>query len=404
MSMIAKIRTIRLSSYPNIIWIELETDEGIKGLGEAWRGAAAIEAVIAKDIAPWLKGQDARNIERISRTLLNPYVGFHSGSAEIRAASAVDIALWDLFGKRHGISIAEALGGYSRDKIEVYNTCSGYSFNAGASNINSGASRREITEQDTMQGPYDDQIAFTRDAGALAKSLLKEGYHAMKIWPFDPFAKNSNGNNISLEDLEKGTLPFRKIREAVGNQIEVMCELHSLWNLPSAKRILEALEPYHIFWAEDPLCKMDDAREIARLRQATDVPICGSETLASSVIFLQMLEQNAFDYVMVDLSWCGGLTEARKIAYLADANNLPIAPHDCTGPVLLFAGLQLGLHAGNGLYQEVVRANLSSWYKDMVTDLPEIQDGFALAPKKPGLGTALRKEVYERADAIIKEY
>lgn len=96
MSIITNVRTIRLEQFPNSIWVEIETDENLTGLGEAWRGTAAIETIIHHDICPWLIGQDSRNIELISRTLLTPYVGFHSASAEVRAASAFDIALWDL--------------------------------------------------------------------------------------------------------------------------------------------------------------------------------------------------------------------------------------------------------------------------------------------------------------------
>ena len=139
MSLITTIRTIRLKQFPNSIWVEIETDEGLRGLGEAWRGTAAIETIIHNDIAPWLMGQDSRRIEFISRTLMTPYVGFHSASAEVRAASAIDIALWDLHGKRCQIPIHEALGGASRTKIQVYNTCSGYAFNASSSAYNSGA-------------------------------------------------------------------------------------------------------------------------------------------------------------------------------------------------------------------------------------------------------------------------
>ena len=403
MPIITKVRTIRLKDFSNILWVELETDEGLTGLGEVWRGSAAVEAVIHNEIGKWLVGQDSRQIEYISRTLMTPYVGFHSASAEVRAASAIDIALWDLHGKRYGIPVYEALGGACRSSIQVYNTCSGYSYNASSSSYDSNSSRRVIGTQDEMRGPYDDQIAFNRDAGVLAKSLLSEGYRVMKIWPFDPYAAKTKGVWISREDLKKGLEPFRKIREAVGDQMEVMCELHSLWSLPAAIQSCQALEEYHIFWAEDALCKMDDIQSLQSLRNKTRTPICGSETLATSVTFRQMLSAGVFDYVMIDLGWCGGLTEGRKIANLAESYNLPVAPHDCTGPVLLWSGLHLALHASNGMFQEVVRANLASWYKDMVDELPVIQDGMAQLPTRPGLGVNLKPEVKQRPDAVIRE-
>lgn len=106
---------------------------------------------------------------------------------------------------------------------------------------------------------------------------------------------------------------------------------------------------------------------------------------------------------MLDLGWCGGLTEGRKIAALAESYNIPIAPHDCTGPVLLWAGLHLGLNSPAGLFQEVVRANLATWYQDIVETLPVIENGHAKLPTAPGIGAVLRPEVKLRKDAIIRE-
>jgi len=397
MSKITCVRTLRLPERPKLVWVEIETDEGLVGLGETFRGAATVEAAIHELIAPGLIGRDSRHIEAIALELTTPYVGYHSASAEIRAASAIDIALWDLKGQRHGIPIHEALGGACRDRIRVYNTCAGYEFNT-----QQGA-RREIADSDRAQGPYDDQLAFERDPAGLAISLVEEGYSAMKIWPFDRFARQQGANTITLAEVEQGAEVFRKIREAVGTQIEVMCELHSLWDSAAALRICQALESYDVYWVEDPLCKMDDAQALADLRSRTRVPICASETLGGAVAYRDLLNAGSLDYLMLDLVWCGGFTEGRKIAALAQAYNKPLAPHDCTGPVALFAGLQLALHAPTAVLQEVVRASLSTWYGELVTHLPEIEKGFAAAPTRSGLGTALRPEVKQRADAIIRQ-
>ena len=402
MTEIKKIKTIRIKDRPNILWVELETAEGIVGLGETWRGASAVEGVIHDDIAPWLLGRDSRAIERISNVLLNPYVGFHSASAEVRAASAIDIALWDIFGKRHGIPVCEALGGASRDKVRVYNTCSGYSFNAKSSSYDTASTRRTIKKGEKSAGPYDDQVAFMTDAGKLAKNLLAEGYTAMKIWPFDMWATGSYGCDITDEGIERGMDAFRKIRDAVGGKMQIMCEMHSIWKLPAALKICRALEEVGVFWAEDCLCKMDDKQALRELRSKTSTPICGSETLSGMTSFREMISEGAFDYVMLDTGWCGGLSEGRKIAALADSFCKPFAPHDCTGPVQLWAGLHLAAHASNALFQEVVRANLASWYKDLVTELPQISDGYAAVPAAPGIGTELRPEVYTRPDAVVR--
>jgi galactonate dehydratase len=396
MSKITALRTIRIAERPNLIWVELETDDGLTGLGESFRGAQATEAVIHEQIAPWLIGRDARRIEAVSRHLTTPYIGFHSTGAEIRAASAIDLALWDLAGKRHGVPVHEALGGAVRTEIRAYNTCAGYAYNTG------GVGRRTVAGDEATSGPYDDQIAFMRDAGALAESLLAEGFSAMKIWPFDIHAEASGGQLITLPDLKAGLEPFRKVRTAVGDAIEVMCELHSMWNTTSAIRICQALEEYNVLWAEDPIAKMDDAPALADLRRQTRTPICGSETLAGTVPFRDLLAADALDFVMLDLAWCGGLTEGRKVAALAEAYAKPLAPHDCTGPVTLWAGLHLALHAPAAIFQEVVRATLSTWYRDLVTELPVIRNGMVQAPTGTGLCTELRPEVKLRDDATVR--
>ena len=185
--------------------------------------------------------------------------------------------------------------------------------------------------------------------------------------------------------------------------MEIMCELHSLWSQTGAMQICQALEPYHVFWVEDPINKMDDFTSLRELRLAVKTPVCGSETLSGSVMFRQMLEKGCVDYCMLDLGWCGGLTEGKKIASIADCYNIPMAPHDCTGPVLLWAGMHLAFHCGNALFMEVVRANLASWYNEMVDELPVIENGYCILPERPGLGVSLKTETKNRPDAIIRE-
>ncbi|MDB5851365.1 MAG: Gluconate dehydratase [Rhodoferax sp.] len=395
MSLVTALRTVRIADRPNLIWLEIETDDGLVGLGESFRGAQAVEAVLHETVAPWLIGRDARQISAVSRHLMNPYLGFNSSGAEIRAASAVDIALWDLAGQRQGVPVYEALGGGARQSVPVYNTCAGYAFNT-------GAQRRLIGEKEASVGPYDDQVAFMQDAGALAESLLSENYSAMKIWPFDALAAASGGNTISLADLKTGLEPFRKIRHAVGDRIEVMAELHSLWGTHAAARICHALEDYGVFWVEDPISKMDDAAALLDLRRQTRAFICGSETLGGAKTFRNLLAADALDVVMLDLAWCGGFTEGRKIAALAEIHGKPVAPHDCTGPIALMAGLHLALNAPTAIFQEVVRASLATWYQDLVDVLPVIDNGQALAPVGAGLGTRLKPEVRQRADATVR--
>jgi galactonate dehydratase len=391
---ITALETIQLPHLNNILWVRLHTDEGIIGLGETFRGAPAVAAYLHHDIAPLLIGQDPLQIDRISKLLTEPYVGFRSSGVEIRAASAVDIALWDIFGKSTGLPIHQLLGGLSRPSIRTYNTCAGYTYNK------KGA-RRYVSADEKIEaeGPYEDQVAFHTDAGALAQSLLSEGISAMKIWPFDPFAVSGGGNFIHRNDLDKALEPFRQIRDAVGDQMEVMVELHSMWDLPSALVIARETKEFRPFWMEDPI-KMQDADALAIYAQRSGLPVCASETLATRSQFLELLRKGATDYVMLDISWCGGLSEAKKIATMAETFQRPIAPHDCTGPVVFAASIHLALNAPNAIFQESVRAYYSSWYRDLVTVMPRIENGQIYPFAGPGLGLELSEFVLTNKDAV----
>jgi L-alanine-DL-glutamate epimerase-like enolase superfamily enzyme len=316
---------------------------------------------------------------------------------ETRGNSAVDIALWDIFGKAHGKPVCDMLGGRSRDKIRVYNTCAGYRYIR-----DSRAQKVANWGIGDAEGAYEDLEAFLHHADDLAHSLLEQGITGMKIWPFDPYAEASRGTHISAADLDRALEPFRQIRAAVGSAMDVMVEFHSLWTLPAALRIARALEPFAPYWFEDPL-KADNLDALATFAAATPVPTVASETLATRWSFREVLERGAARIVMLDLSWCGGLTEAKQVAAMAEAYQLPVAPHDCTGPVALMAGLHLALHAPTAIFQEVVRATLATWYRDLVTELPLIKNGMVQAPSAPGLGLALNPDVKRREDAIVRE-
>lgn len=394
---ISALETIRLEQHPNLLWVELHTSEGITGLGETFMGAPAVESYLHDFAQQKVLGRNPLEIEAIWQDLNNFYLGFSSSGAEVRGNSAVDIALWDLFGKCTNQPIYQLLGGKVRDKIRTYNTC------AGAEYMRKGISQSSqnwglgAVQKDGL----DDLNAFLNHADELAESLLSQGITGMKIWPFDPYAEQSRGHYISAPDLDKALEPFRKIREAVGNKMDIMVEFHSLWNLPTAIRIAEALAEFDTFWHEDPL-RMDSLGDLKRYAEKSKAPLCASETLGSRWAFRDLLACNAAGIIMLDLSWCGGLSEARKIAAMAEAWHLPVAPHDCTGPVVLAASTHLALHAANALVQESVRAYYNSWYKDLVTEVPPVRNGFITVSDRPGLGLELLPELKTRSDALIK--
>jgi L-alanine-DL-glutamate epimerase-like enolase superfamily enzyme len=384
---ITAIETIRTEELPNILWVHVHTDEGLVGLGETFFGAQTVEAYLHEYAAPRLIGQDPSRIDRIARDLVG-YLGFRSAGAETRGNSAIDIALWDLLGKALNRPIVDLLGGRTRDRIRTYNTCAGthYVRKANAQRVDNWGLGTDPTAR------YDDLNAFLNHADELAADLLEEGITAMKIWPFDPAAEKTNGVYIASEDLKTALQPFEKIRRAVGDRMDIMVEFHSLWQLLPAMQIAKALAPYNTFWHEDPI-RMDSLSSLKRYAEASPAPICASETLASRWAFRDLLETGVAGVVMLDLSWCGGLSEARKIAAMAEAWHLPVAPHDCTGPVVLIASTHLSLNAPNALVQESVRAFYRTWYRDLVTALPEVSNGMITVPEGPGLGANLSPDL-----------
>lgn len=302
---ITEIETIRLGEFPNIIWVRIHTDEGLTGLGETFMGAAAVEAYLHEWAAPKLLGQDPLAIEARNRDITG-YLGWRGSGVETRGNSAVDIALWDIFGKAANMPVHTALGGKSRDSIRIYNTCAGYQYIRSATNQTS--SNWGLANNN---GPYEDLQGFLNHADELAESLLSEGITAMKIWPFDPAAEKSHGQYISPEDLDTALEPFRKIRNAVGDKMDIMVEFHSLWRLPMAQKIARALKPFNTFWHEDAI-RMDSLDLLKQYAKDCEALICASETLSYKWGFKDYLQTGVAGVAMLDLSWCGGLTEARK--------------------------------------------------------------------------------------------
>jgi L-alanine-DL-glutamate epimerase-like enolase superfamily enzyme len=374
--------------------VRVLTDEGLHGLGETFFMPLTVEAYLHEVVAPKLLGRDPLAIDRIAKDL-NNYLGFRAAGAEMRGNSAIDIALWDLFGKATGQPIAQLLGGFSRPRIRTYNTCAGTAYmRAGnaqrAGNWGLGATRE-----------YDDLDGFLHRADELAADLLADGITAMKIWPFDLAAERNEGQFISSKELKIGLEPFERIRRAVGERMDIMVEFHSLWQLLPAMSIARALTPYNTFWHEDPI-RMDSLASLKRYAEASPAPICASETLATRWAFRDLLETGVAGIIMLDLAWCGGLSEGRKIAAMAEAWHLPIAPHDCTGPVVLCASTHLSLNAPNALVQESVRAYYRTWYRDIVTAVPEVGDGHITVPPGPGLGLDLMPDFEEKFTVVTR--
>ncbi|MBV7518378.1 mandelate racemase/muconate lactonizing enzyme family protein [Ensifer sp. ENS12] len=392
---ISRLETLRIAERPNLLWLLVHTDEGLTGLGETFFGAETVEAYIHEYVAPRVIGRNPLQIDLLATDLVG-YLGFRSSGAEVRGNSAFDIALWDIFGKATGQPIAQLLGGFSRNEIRTYNTCAGTEYIKKAT----GQTTANYDLSSASSRNYDDLNGFLHRADELALSLLEEGITAMKIWPFDVAAEKTRGQYISVPDLKSALVPLEKIRAAVGDRMDIMVEFHSMWQLLPAMQIARALEPYQTFWHEDPI-KMDSLSSLKRYAAVSPAPISASETLGSRWAFRDLLETDAAGVVMLDISWCGGLSEARKIAAMAEAWHLPVAPHDCTGPVVLCASTHLSLNAPNALVQESVRAFYKTWYRDLVTALPEVRNGMITVPPGAGLGMELNPDL-EKAFTVSR--
>ena len=393
---ITSVETIRLGEFGNLIWVRVHTDEGLVGLGETFMGAAAVEAYIHETAAVKLVGKNPLHIEARMLELAN-YLGWRATGVETRGNSAINIALWDIFAKAAGLPLCDALGGRARDSIRTYNTCAGYKYirdtrSQAVANWHVGAT----------DGPYEDLDGFLNRADELAHSLLEQGITGMKIWPFDMAAERTGGYDISAGELNAALEPFRKIRRAVGDRMDIMVEFHSLWSLPMACKLAARLGEFDTYWHEDPF-RLDNPADLLEYRRHSKAWVCASETLAMTHSFRDYLATGAAGVVMLDLAWCGGISEARKIAGMAEAWHTPIAPHDCTGPVVFMASCHVSLHAPNALIQESVRAFYSGWYNELVTAVPPVSHGqISVDFSKHGIGVELLPGIERRADAMVR--
>lgn len=390
------IETIRIGEFPNLLWTRIHTDEGVTGLGESYFGPDAVEAHIHAVVAPYLLGKDPLRINEHYGSMVG-YLGQTGSSAEQRGRSSADMALWDILGKATDNSVAQLLGGRVRDSIRVYNTCASTAYNVKAS-----ASATTFDYGRGQGGPlYDDLDAFLDRPEELAGSLLEMGITAMKIWPFDFLADDLASGEISTKGLAKGIEPFARIRRAFGNRMDIAAELHGLWSLPSARRIMEALRELQPLWVEDPV-PLDQMQSVAALGGLGLPRIGTGEALGSLGQFKHLIDSGGCGLVIFDITWSGGITGARKVAALAEAAHLPVAFHDCTGPVVLAASTQLALATRNCPFQEIARAYYLTWYQQLTSGGAIVDRGQVTIGDAPGLGVELDESRLRAADVVIR--
>jgi len=367
---ITKIEAIRFKS-AHWMWVKLYTDKGIVGLGETYPFSNA-EIGALKDLSHVIIGKDPRDIEGLWKQMYTRATFNVSGGTEMRIISAVNIAQWDLLGKYLDAPLYRLLGGKAREAIRVYNTTRGI-------------------------GDWTNE----KDIEKIARFLLDRGVKAMKIWPFDPTARKNGGAYITPLEIEANLDWFKRIRDAVGREMEIGVEFHAYWNLPSSQKIAEALEPYEIMWLEDIMFP-ENTEAYSKLAAETSIPLCVSERLATRYPFLNLLKAKAIDIAMFDVTWCGGLTSAKKIADLADAFMVPSAPHTYGGPGLWYASAHLAMTLTNLWIMESGYYFYNDRYPDYLEDILVPVDGLVTPPDLPGLGMKIKDSLYTSGEAIVE--
>jgi L-alanine-DL-glutamate epimerase-like enolase superfamily enzyme len=380
---------------PNLLLVRVHTDEGLIGHGETYYTPHAIASLIHDWMAERLLGADALAVESHWRFLYERCTPFGHPGAEMRALSALDLALWDLLGQACGQPVNRLLGGPVREAVPIYNTSGGPSYGAltGATDAPRHPGWPGYGDIGS-QGPLQDNWSSHFAAGDLAEELVAEGIAAMKLWPFDRAAHRNGGLHISWADIEEAMRPLREIRERVGMKIEIAIEGHAFFQLPAALRIAEAVREIQPLWLEDVL-RVDNIATLADFRRQARVPIAASEMLLGRKEYLALLQAQACDYCMVDPTWNGGLSESRRVIELAQTFNVPATIHDCTGPLTLFSGLHLAGSSTNVVFQETVRAHIRSFYEKLIDTQPVITQGKAQLPTSPGLGTRLHPGLFQ---------
>ena len=350
----------------NWIFVKVITDQpGLWGWGEAtleWHTRAVVGAV--EDITQLLIGEDPRRIEHLWQMMYRQHFWHGNGIVRGTAISGIDIALWDILGKVHGVPVHQLWGGPVRDYIRLYCHLGG----------------------GKMEDFYETDVSDPKRFGELAQQAVADGFTAFKSMAVPP--------TMSLE----GNAPVRyaercvaAMRDAVGPDIDIMVDCHARPSPRMGMLFAKALEPYDLYFFEEP-CWPEMIDDIALIQRAVKTPIATGERLVSQHAFREVLEKRACSVLQPDITHCGGLTEARRIGAMAEAYRVSLAPHNPQGPVSTAASLELGFATPSYMICESVHSDVP-WRQDVVTE------GFTVEPKgrivrpntRPGLGIEINE-------------
>lgn len=350
----------------NWVFVKIETDEGIHGWGEAtleYREHTIVQAL--EELKRGLEGRDLSEIEAWWQDAYRDAY-WRGGAVLTSALSGVEMALWDIKGKKLGVPVYELLGGKVRASVPCY--ANGWFANA-----------KEPAE-----------------FAAKAVEAVGMGYQALK---WDPFG--SAFRTISVGELRRALAVVESVSAAVGDRVELMIEGHGRFELPAAQRIAAALEDYPVFWFEEPLIP-GNLENYARLRSRTRTPISLGERLYTRWDFREVFEKGCADFIQPDVSHAGGVWELRKIAALAETWQTAFCPHNPSGPVANAATLQLAACTPNFLYLETMATDVP-WRGEVAAETCRLVQGQMSIPTAPGLGievneAALREHPYQPHD------
>ncbi len=335
-------------------FVKVETDAGIFGWGEGGlkrRGQALVEVVRSFEID--LLGADPARIEHLWQLMFRGGF-FPGGVVQTAAVSAIDIALWDIKGKVLNVPVYELLGGLTRDRVICYPH-------------NGGGDTAELVQN----------CRETWEAG----------------WKFVRLSVNDPMGNTRLEPSRAVRYTIEQVkavREALGDEIEILLDVHTRLDPPASIALCKALEPYRLFFIEDPL-RSENPASLRLIRQHTSLPLAVGEQFDSKWAFRQVIEEDLMDFCRVDLCIAGGLSEARKIAGWCETHYIHLAPHNPLGPISTAACLHLCLASPLVGVQELPRLPMSTFQDVFPLQVP-FESGYLLPPKAPGLGIECNEE------------
>ncbi len=343
----------------NILFVKTETDEGITGIGEAYCVGPDLAVAATIDyLKEWLVGEDPRNIEYLW-ALMYQGLRFPPGSVGLAAISGIEHTLWDISAKALGLPVYRLLGGQVRDKIRVYQSCHGRT---------------------------------PQEAAEHALSLIdRYGYTALKMSPYPPNPDSRLWNDV----LQEGPRFLEAVRKAVGDDVDIGLDAHAkifepIWAL----ELSDAIAPYRPFFLEEPI-RPENIQAMGALRRKMSVPLATGECLYAKFEFNDLLQAEAADIIQPDVCICGGLMEMRKIAALAEAHDVVVAPHNPMGPVATAVNVHFAAATTNFLVLEFVPHDTGR-RAEFVQEPWVPKDGYLPLPAKPGWGIELNEEAIAR--------